>query len=153
MKESIKNLSWFFWVFEGKAVAMAEEIAVKRHKACDVEVVEDGKGSESNVNGLPSSSSSSPYVPVPMAEDGKPDGISAVIPGWFSEISPMWPGGFLFSSSSFVFYLAKSIDLASWYSFWWVILWGVLLIISFLCMVLGLEDGFCLLVDVFFFFW
>ncbi|XP_038983853.1 spermidine synthase 1-like [Phoenix dactylifera] len=27
------------------------------------------------------------------AEDGKPmDGISAVIPGWFSEISPMWAG-------------------------------------------------------------
>ncbi|KAG1364349.1 Spermidine synthase 1 [Cocos nucifera] len=27
------------------------------------------------------------------AEDGKPmDGISAVIPGWFSEISSMWPG-------------------------------------------------------------
>ncbi|KAJ8630414.1 hypothetical protein MRB53_023737 [Persea americana] len=70
-----------------------EEIAVKRQKACDGDVVEDGKGSESNGNGLPSSSSTDP---VEMAEDGKeeskPDGISAVIPGWFSEISPMWPG-------------------------------------------------------------
>jgi hypothetical protein len=24
------------------------------------------------------------------------NGISTVIPGWFSEISPMWPGTFLF---------------------------------------------------------
>lgn len=33
---------------------------------------------------------------VSMETDGNkaPDSISAVIPGWFSEISPMWPGGF-----------------------------------------------------------
>ncbi|CAL9766283.1 unnamed protein product [Musa acuminata subsp. burmannicoides] len=29
----------------------------------------------------------------PSAEHGKPaDGVSSVIPGWFSEISPLWPG-------------------------------------------------------------
>lgn len=26
-----------------------------------------------------------------------PDCMSSVIPGWFSEISPMWPGNFLFT--------------------------------------------------------
>lgn len=36
-----------------------------------------------------------------------PNGISAVIPGWFSEISPMWPGGvfFLFFSKSFLYFI------------------------------------------------
>ncbi|KZV14903.1 hypothetical protein F511_40501 [Dorcoceras hygrometricum] len=29
------------------------------------------------------------------ASEELPDCISAVIPGWFSEISPMWPGKFL----------------------------------------------------------
>nr|CAD1831720.1 unnamed protein product [Ananas comosus var. bracteatus] len=54
----------------------AEEASAKRARAS-----EDGEGA------------------APMAvEDGKEaaaaagDGISAVIPGWFSEISPMWPG-------------------------------------------------------------
>ncbi|KAG6506836.1 hypothetical protein ZIOFF_032168 [Zingiber officinale] len=28
----------------------------------------------------------------PSEEEPASDGISAVIPGWFSEISPMWPG-------------------------------------------------------------
>ena len=30
-----------------------------------------------------------------VAPAAVPDSISAVIPGWFSEISPMWPGSFL----------------------------------------------------------
>lgn len=29
---------------------------------------------------------------VGMETEGNPDYISSVIPGWFSEISPMWPG-------------------------------------------------------------
>lgn len=35
-------------------------------------------------------------VSVAMDTEGnkEPDSISTVIPGWFSEISPMWPGGF-----------------------------------------------------------
>lgn len=41
-----------------------------------------------------------------METDGtkEPDSISAVIPGWFSEISPMWPGGFSLFSLSFVLF-------------------------------------------------
>lgn len=42
----------------------------------------------------------------------QPDCISSVIPGWFSEISPMWPGEFFFSNlifSSFVVCLAVEI--------------------------------------------
>ena len=35
----------------------------------------------------------------------QPDCISAVIPGWFSEISPMWPGG---SPSLFLFLFSKT---------------------------------------------
>lgn len=37
------------------------------------------------------------------ATEGKkePDCISSVIPGWFSEISPMWPGEFFFSNLIF----------------------------------------------------
>ena len=132
---------------QGKALSMAdEEIAVKRQKACDGDVVEDGKGSESNGNGLPPSSSTDP---VEMAEDGKeeskPDGISAVIPGWFSEISPMWPGGFFFPSlqSRWVWLLGICFCGSSWKE--------MLLIIDFLCMVLFLEHGlwvFCFLVAV-----
>lgn len=33
----------------------------------------------------------------------QPNGLSAVIPGWFSEISPMWPGLFFYSSLSIPF--------------------------------------------------
>lgn len=94
ISKTFLGFSGFLERRQGKALSMAdEEIAVKRQKACGGDVVEDGKGSESNGNGLPPSSSTDP---VEMAEDGKeeskPDGISAVIPGWFSEISPMWPG-------------------------------------------------------------
>lgn len=76
-----KSFLGFFSEFLGRrqgkvVVAMAEEI----QKAC----YGDGKGSESCGNGLP--------PPPSVLEDGKNDGISAVIPGWFSEISPMWPG-------------------------------------------------------------
>ena len=56
-----------------------EEVAVKRARASEESV-------ENNGNGAAAAAGS--------AEDGKPvDGISTVIPGWFSEISPMWPGG------------------------------------------------------------
>lgn len=53
-------------------------------------------------------------LPVKRPSEGKDNGvvsvemedtnnISAVIPGWFSEISPMWPGGFhLFISPFFI---------------------------------------------------
>ncbi|RWR85157.1 hypothetical protein CKAN_01400800 [Cinnamomum micranthum f. kanehirae] len=107
ISKTFLGFSGFLGRRQGKALSMAdEEIAVKRQKACDGDVVEDGKGSESNGNGLPSSSTD----PVEMAEDGKeeskPDGISAVIPGWFSEISPMWP---------------ESMDLASGYFLLWVV--------------------------------
>ena len=33
----------------------------------------------------------------------KPQGLSAVIPGWFSEISPMWPGLSLFINPPYLF--------------------------------------------------
>lgn len=37
------------------------------------------------------------------------DGISSVIPGWFSEISPMWPGSFFNSPNSPLFLLIFSL--------------------------------------------
>lgn len=36
------------------------------------------------------------------------DGVSAVIPGWFSEISPMWPGWFSLTYASFCFPFAMT---------------------------------------------
>lgn len=36
-------------------------------------------------------------LPENGVSDSHPDSVSSVIPGWFSEISPMWPGEF-FSS-------------------------------------------------------
>ncbi|KAL5987551.1 hypothetical protein ACLOJK_035299 [Asimina triloba] len=77
----------------------SDGVPIKRQKSCEdgevaVEVekgsgdgavaVEIGKGSGSNGNAV-----------VEMMEEDKedkPDGISAVIDGWFSEMSPMWPG-------------------------------------------------------------
>lgn len=29
-----------------------------------------------------------------LSKESLPNGLSTVIPGWFSEISPMWPGSF-----------------------------------------------------------
>ncbi|KAJ1379923.1 Spermidine/spermine synthase [Sesbania bispinosa] len=40
---------------------------------------------EDDENGVPENAST-------LLNDPQPQGISAVIPGWFSEISPMWPG-------------------------------------------------------------
>lgn len=42
---------------------------------------------EAEENGVPASA-----ISVEADGEKEPDGISAVIPGWFSEISPMWPG-------------------------------------------------------------
>lgn len=42
----------------------------------------------------------------PQIENGVPASISSVIPGWFSEISPMWPGGFFRLYILFSFCLA-----------------------------------------------
>ncbi|XP_038975254.1 spermidine synthase 1-like [Phoenix dactylifera] len=63
----------------GVPVAPGEEVAAKRVRASE-------EGAENNGNGAAAAVAAA-------AEDGKPvNGISAVIPGWFSEISPMWPG-------------------------------------------------------------
>lgn len=68
---------------EGEAAAAAAsgvELPVKRQR-------EDGQNGDS--------------VSVEMVDATNVDGakeeqcFSSVIPGWFSEISPMWPGGFL----------------------------------------------------------
>lgn len=40
-----------------------------------------------------------------MDSNKQPDCISSVIPGWFSEISPMWPGLFFFSFSLYRLYV------------------------------------------------
>ncbi|KAG1326645.1 spermidine synthase 1 [Cocos nucifera] len=62
----------------GVPVAPGEEVAVKRARASEESVENNGNGAATAAG---------------AAEDGKPvDGISTVIPGWFSEISPMWPG-------------------------------------------------------------
>ena len=63
----------------GVPVAPGEEVAVKRARASEESVENNGNGAATAAG---------------AAEDGKPvDGISTVIPGWFSEISSMWPGG------------------------------------------------------------
>lgn len=72
---------------DGVAAAVTNDLSMKRPRE------EDG---EEEANGVSVSSI------VSMETDGtkEPNSISTVIPGWFSEISPMWPGG-LFSSFSF----------------------------------------------------
>lgn len=77
---------------------------------------------------------------VAMETEGnkEPDSVSTVIPGWFSEISPMWPGGFslkfhiLFSFICFtVWFMTKETEgpdiliclkfhSFSGFCFWWV---------------------------------
>ena len=67
-------------------------------------------------------------------KEQQPDCISAVIPGWFSEISPMWPGGsfslslslslFIFSKTPFLFI----VEIYVWLVLYWV---------SLLCIVCG----------------
>lgn len=48
-------------------------------------------------------------------ENGVSGCMSSVIPGWFSEISPMWPGGFLCESLNlFVFLLFLFVYLCLW---------------------------------------
>ena len=65
-------------------------------------------------------------------KEQQPDCISAVIPGWFSEISPMWPGGsfslslslflslslslFIFSKTPFLFI----VEVCVWLVLYWV---------------------------------
>ncbi|GMP58033.1 hypothetical protein CsSME_00021856 [Camellia sinensis var. sinensis] len=47
-----------------------------------------------------------------MNENGvepPPECISSVIPGWFSEISPMWPDGFALESAICVFHAVFSV--------------------------------------------
>ena len=65
-------------------------------------------------------------------KEQQPDCISAVIPGWFSEISPMWPGGSLslsLSLSLYLFFLKPHFCLLWKYVFGWFC-------IGFLCYVL-----------------
>lgn len=38
-----------------------------------------------------------------VPKDPQPNGLSSVIPGWFSEISPMWPGSFSLITLLFIF--------------------------------------------------
>jgi len=38
-----------------------------------------------------------------VPKDPQPNGLSSVIPGWFSEISPMWPGSFSLATLLFLF--------------------------------------------------
>ncbi|KAK9277260.1 hypothetical protein L1049_006799 [Liquidambar formosana] len=64
----------------GAAAAACGCAAVKRPR-------EDEVASENNQNGVSASS-----VPMEVEQGKELDCISSVIPGWFSEISPMWPG-------------------------------------------------------------
>jgi hypothetical protein len=38
-----------------------------------------------------------------VPKEPQPNGLSSVIPGWFSEISPMWPGSFSLMTLFFLF--------------------------------------------------
>jgi len=70
-------------------------------------------------------------------KEQQPDCISAVIPGWFSEISPMWPGGsfslFLSFSFSLFIFLKPHFCLLWKYVFGWLVLYWV----SLCCIVCG----------------
>ncbi|XP_077216767.1 spermidine synthase 1 [Tasmannia lanceolata] len=69
--------------FMAEETAFASDLSIKRQRAHDDF---DGKNDENNVNGISSS------VSIEMENGKEPDFISSIIPGWFSEISPMWPG-------------------------------------------------------------
>lgn len=76
--------------------AFTGDLPVKRPR-------EEGVYEENNENGVSAST-----VSAEMNDSKEPDYISSVIPGWFSEISPMWPGqfsSFLFSFFPFLFNL------------------------------------------------
>lgn len=60
--------------------AFTGDLPVKRPR-------EEGVYEENNENGVSAST-----VSAEMNDSKEPDYISSVIPGWFSEISPMWPG-------------------------------------------------------------
>lgn len=65
---------------EGIAVSSGTDLPVKRPRE------EEENMSEKIGNGASS---------ISMEAEDKPNSISTIIPGWFSEISPMWPGLFL----------------------------------------------------------
>ncbi|XP_021742290.1 spermidine synthase 1-like [Chenopodium quinoa] len=64
---------------EGIVISSGTDLPVKRPRE------EEENMSEKIVNGASS-------VSMEAEDDKKPNSISSIIPGWFSEISPMWPG-------------------------------------------------------------